>query len=321
MQRTSGVSAGATLVRVTVIALMLRVASIDPYAAGLDDFPTGYLIATTADAVWLMHPTTGYHEAIVTTQTGLGDIAYNPVTHSAFICSAAPFGSNEILEVTWSDTAGYRIAPFISNRNAPKGICVNRAGHLFWGQKGEGTDNIQQRIWRANPAGVIMPVTAYDIHFLWTPIHLTFSPDESHLYVSVVPQNQIDVVTFPERTLAHLAEDIDFPGGIDVADNGTIFAAENVNDGDNRIVTVGVGGLLTTWRQEAWMNVGSMGDLLYDDREGTMYVCQRNQLYRIPRGGQGHKILETLRTLAGLDLILAVPPPPTTTGPDWAVYP
>jgi hypothetical protein len=96
------------IIRTSIGILVGTVFSLLSTGAWASGFPVGQLLVGNYDTIYLLDPSSGTSNRIVTGMSGLKDVVYNPVSDSAF----AAVGSN-IIQISAFAT-GYVSTPFLS---------------------------------------------------------------------------------------------------------------------------------------------------------------------------------------------------------------
>lgn len=226
-----------------VLAASVAVVFLSGFARA-EGFHGGDLLATSGRTVYAFEPSTGASRVLWGGDTSLGDIVYNPITGSAFITDDSRRGN--IYQLTFDSQNGFQMSPFLTGLDDPKALAVDNSGNVYFNQ----SDFVHHRIWKATPDGTVSPVSE-DGHFgLFTPTRMALAPGDQALYVSSVPNNQVEVVNLDDGTVSHLV-DLSFPEGLDVANDGTAYAVEGGPGGvPYQVVTIAPNGEKSVFSQE-----------------------------------------------------------------------
>jgi hypothetical protein len=241
-------------------------------------FPLGQLLLADSSTIYLVDPSTGISNRIVTGLSGLGDVVFNPVTGSAF----AVVGS-DIVQIKANGT-GYTTSTFLSGIVDLQCLAVDAYGRVLFNEE----DFVDHRIWRAELNGTATAVTA---SYFFVPNHMTFSKDYSKLYVFESPANDVSVVSFPSGVISTLATGLDFPPGGDSDQYGNVYVLEDFSTAKiSRITPVGS---RSTYASQSWMNFVAYDDLEYDTQTGTIYATSTSGLYALLPDLTNRKLMPT----------------------------
>ena len=264
-----------------------------------DGFTPGHLLVTDWDNVYSINPVTGESSVLVNERgAGFGDIVFNPHTNSAYLSERVSFGTR-IRELTWSGSNGFQLEDFLTDLDHVAGLAVDSAGDVIFHQP----QFVHHRLWRASPNGDAEPLAENPGDFLFTPEFMNYSTDDTELYITTSPNNRLERARMPSGLPVEIVAEGDFPAGVDVAADGTVFFLEN---GENpRISRVSPAGAKTTYLEEPWMEFlgnGFWGDLEYDDQRTTLYAIKRD-VYAIDEQLQTRSLMDGSSTFHGMDLI------------------
>jgi DNA-binding beta-propeller fold protein YncE len=276
-------------------------------------FRTGDLIVGGSNQILLVNPVTGQSEVVfndASFSTTIFDVAFNPVTNTAFFIAGGITSPRSLMELQWSPTTGFSTSVKLSGLQDTESLTVDHEGNVLFDQE----NFVHHDLWRLNRNGIVERVSQPGFGTLFVPTDMELSPNGERIFVSNIPSNNLQSF---DLTTGQLASEMDlsWPEGISIAVDGSIFVAEG-GPGDplsDRISIISPTGSKSTYTQQSWMEFlgsGFWGDIEYDNAGGNLYAGKGSRLYAIDRQLVARQISANSITVAGLDLI-TVPEPAT----------
>jgi hypothetical protein len=291
------------------LAIMLAALLIlAPRFAMSSGFLPGHLLLSTHDSVYMLDPVTNRLDRILFGQPFLRDLVYDPITDSAFIVRDNGF-LTEIMQLKWSETVGFETSVFLSGLLGARGLAVDRAGNLYFGDY-PAPGGLGGAVFRATPAGEVSTFALAPSGFLFAPRSLAFSPDESKLYVATLPGNSIEVIS--GGTFSKLAEGLALPSAVETGPDGTVFAVEGFRT-THQITYFPQGAGPSENLRHPWM-VFAGSDLTFDEQSETLYVTNFPfGIYAVRLDGTFRSVGTAPNSVFGHDIISR----PTTVVRTW----
>ncbi len=270
-------------------------------------------------AVCAVDPATGGTSAVWSAPASgenVGDIVYSLSTSAAYVVLNPSTTQSSIIKLSGTPLTGYTASTFLSNLNSVRALAVDSAGDLYFDQKD--SLSMYQQIWKANPLGQLTAVTRSPTPFgyLFEPYHMVVSPDGSSLYVTVEPENRVDVISLATGAFSNIGSgNVGFPSGITFDGKGDLLVTRHLNDTPalDDIATLSLSGTATTYDYDStWMpflDTGFWEGMEYGPVSGDIFVEKSWSLYAINSSLQS-TLLVSGPSMAGVT-VAAVPEPST----------
>lgn len=250
----------------------LVLGSSSPISA--DGFPAGNLLVLNYDGLYLVDPTTGGSQRIVTgLPSSVGDVVYNPVSNSAFVT----VDRRDILEIKFTQSGSYQISTFLANIDGVIVLTVDHFGNLYFNEQ----QFVDHRILKASLDGHVQPVSD-DVYFV--PTDIALSADESKLYVAESPSQSLQELDLATEKSREFPNPVEFPEGLAILGPGDILVAENTIGTLPRVVRMRPDGSRSIYARSD-STESRFGDIEYDPRNGTLFVAGGNGIYAYKSNG------------------------------------
>jgi DNA-binding beta-propeller fold protein YncE len=276
-------------------------------------FTAGHLIVGGSNEILLINPVTGASQVAFSGDSLSGsilDVAFNPVTQSAFFVAGELTGLRDLFELRWSPADGFTSSTKLSGLNDTKSLAIDRQGNVLFDQE----DFVDHDLWRLNLDGSSERVSQPGFATLFVPEDMELSPDGRLLFVSNIPSNNLQTINLTTGEIISTV-DSSWPTGISARTDGAIFVAEG-GPGDplsDRISIISPSGAKSTYAQQPWMEFlgsGFWGDIEYDNVSSVLFANKGSRLYAIDRNLVTRQVTPGFITVNGLDIITVPEPAP-----------